>query len=257
MTEKEYREAPGINKSTLWNIRRSPAHYKYFLDHPQEDRPAFQFGRAVHSSILTPTAYKRDFAVMPEGIDRRSKAGKEAYEVFCQEAEGREIISAADAAVIKQITTVVKKNKDVMNLLKGTRREKPIFWVDNNGLKCKCRVDAIGSGRIIDIKTATDAGTDTFTHEAIKYGYHVQAAHYIDAYHHTVSMKNPDWYFIVIEKAEPFAINILKADLGFIDYGFFVRDKLLSILMQCQKEEFFPSYGINDLCLPGYVAEDY
>ena len=42
MTEKEYRSAEGVNKSTLWNLRRSPAHYKYFLDHPQEDTAAFR-----------------------------------------------------------------------------------------------------------------------------------------------------------------------------------------------------------------------
>ena len=37
MTEQEYRAHQGINKSTLWEIKRSPAHYKYLLEHPIED----------------------------------------------------------------------------------------------------------------------------------------------------------------------------------------------------------------------------
>ena len=79
MTEAEYRAADGINKSTLWEMRKSPAHYKYLLDHPAEDTAALHFGRALHSAVLTPTAYKRDFRIAPD-VDKRTKAGREACE---------------------------------------------------------------------------------------------------------------------------------------------------------------------------------
>ncbi|MBR4577376.1 MAG: PD-(D/E)XK nuclease-like domain-containing protein [Clostridia bacterium] len=256
MTEQEYRSAPGINKSTLWNIHKSPAHYQYCLTHVQEDTQSYKFGRAFHSAILTPTAFKNDFIVLPDSIDRRTKAGKEEYAAFLESAQGKEIITSQDYNTIRSMVKAFRKNRDAVDLLKGTKREKPIFWTDNNDLLCKCRVDAYKNGVMIDLKTAADAGTDTFTREALRYGYHVQAAHYIDGYYHTVSRKTPEWYFIVIEKTEPFAVNILKADMGFLDYGFLIRDKLLSILMNCQKTGSFPGYGINDLCLPGYIAEE-
>ena len=118
---------------------------------------------------------------------------------------------------------------------------------------CKCRMDAVTTGRIIDIKTAQDADTDVFAREAMRYGYHVQAAHYIDAYYKKISSKTPDWYFIVVEKTEPFCVNILKADIGFLDYGFVVRQDLMNKLIKCQKENSFPGYGVNELCLPGWV----
>ena len=41
MTEKEYREHPGVNKSTLWEIRKSPAHYKWALENPSEGAVTF------------------------------------------------------------------------------------------------------------------------------------------------------------------------------------------------------------------------
>ena len=114
-------------------------------------------------------------------------------------------------------------------------------------------MDAIAAGRIVDIKTAQDGDTDIFIRESIKYGYHVQAAHYIDAYYKTISSKTPEWYFIVIEKSEPYCVNILKADIGFLDYGFMIRQELIEKLIKCQTEGIYPGYGMNELCLPGWM----
>lgn len=253
MTEQEYRQAEGVNKSTLWNLRKSPAHYKYFLENQREDTAAFAFGRAVHAAILTPSAFKKDFVVIPEGIDRRTKAGKEEYQAFLDASAGKEILTAADAETVKAIVKAFKKNRDAVQLLKGTKREKPLFWTDDNGIFCKCRIDAYKAGLIVDLKTAQDAETETFTKEALRYGYDVQAAHYLDAYQHKESSVRPEWYFIVIEKAEPYAINILRADIGFLDYGFIRRQELIEKLKACQDQKAYPDYGINELCLPAWA----
>ena len=253
MTEQEYRAAEGVNKSTLWNLMRSPAHYQYYLTHQREDTAAYKFGRAVHAAILTPAAYKRDFVIVPEGIDRRTKAGKEEYQAFIDSAAGKEILSAEDAETIRAIVAAFKKNRDAVSLLKGTKREKPLFWTDDNGIRCKCRIDAYKAGTVIDLKTAADAATDTFSREALRYGYDVQAAHYLDAYQHKESAIRPEWYFIVIEKAEPYAINILRADIGFLDYGYIRRQELIEKLKVCQDQQQYPGYGMNELCLPAWA----
>lgn len=256
MTEREYRLAEGVNKSTLWELRKSPAHYKHLLTHPREDTASFRFGRAVHAAILTPAAYKRDFVVMPEGIDRRTKAGKEEYQAFMDSAAGKEVITAADAETIRAIVRAFRKNKEAVSLLKGTKREKPIFWTDDNGIRCKCRVDAYRAGLMIDLKTAQDAETGIFSREALRYGYDVQAAHYIDGYQHKESSIMPEWYFIVIEKDEPYAINILRADIGFIDHGIIIRQQLIEKLKKCQDSGSFPDYGKNELYLPAWAEGD-
>jgi exodeoxyribonuclease VIII len=191
--------------------------------------------------------------VIPEGIDRRTKAGKEEYQAFLDASAGKEILTAADAETVKAIVKAFKKNRDAVQLLKGTKREKPLFWTDDNGILCKCRIDAYKAGLIVDLKTAQDAETETFTKEALRYGYDVQAAHYLDAYQHKESAVRPEWYFIVIEKAEPYAINILKADIGFLDYGFIRRQELIEKLKVCQDQKAYPDYGINELCLPAWA----
>lgn len=252
MTEEEYRLADGVNKSTLWNLRRSPAHYKYYLENPREDTAAYKFGRAVHSAILTPSAYKKDFVVAPE-VDRRTKAGKDEYQAFLEASAGKEVLSAQDAETVRELVSVFRKNKDAMGLLKGTKRERPLFWTDDNGVLCKCRVDAYRAGLMIDLKTSQDAETEAFTREALRYGYDVQAAHYMDAYTHTEASALPEWYFIVIEKAAPYAINILKADAGFIDHGYIIRQQLIERLKACRAANKYPSYGQNELCLPAWA----
>ena len=250
MTEQEYRSAEGVNKSTLWNMMKSPAHYKYCLENEQEDRPEFKFGRAVHSAILTPDEYLSDYIVMPEGLDKRTRAGKEFIENA--EASGKEILTAEDGQKVAEMAESFMRNRDAVALMEGTKREEPMFWVNDNGILCKCRVDAYKAGTIIDLKTAREADTRTFSREALRYGYDVQAAHYIDAYLHLEAPTMPEWYFIAIEKTGPYAINILKADPDFIKYGFDRRYDLMQRLLKCQEEEEFPDYGVNDLFLPSW-----
>ena len=253
MTEKEYRQADGVNKSTLWELRKSPAHYQYILTHQREDTPSLRLGRAIHASILTPTAYRKQWAIIPDGIDRRTKAGKEEYAIFLDQNAEKELLTAEEAETVRKITKAVKKNKTVSELLKKTKREKSLFWTNEDGILCKCRVDAMKDGIIIDLKTTTDASTDSFAREALKYGYDVQTAHYIDGYQTTQGGKTPKWYFIAVEKTEPFAINIIRAGLDFIDHGIVRRNQLLKTLSECREKQFFPDYGENDLIMPKWA----
>lgn len=255
MTDQEYRQAEGINKSTLWEMRKSPAHYKFLLDHPREDTAAYHLGRAVHAAILTPTAYKRGYIVAPD-INRRTKAGQEDYKALLEAAAaaGQEILTAQEAETVRAMAAAIRRNRDAMALLKGTKRERPIFWTDeDSGLKCKAKIDAYKRGIMIDLKTTQDAETDAFTREALRYGYDVQAAHYISAYQSTETSVMPEWYFIAIEKAEPYIVNVLRADAGFIDHGYIIRQQLLERLKKCRESGAYPGYGVNDLCLPAWA----
>ncbi len=244
-----YDEVQAVNKSTLWEMRRSPLHYWHLIhDTPRKDTPAMAFGRAVHAAILTPTAYKRNYAVMPD-IDRRTKAGKEAYEIFLSESEGKEILSADDAKTIKQMVAAFRKNKNAVELLKSTRRERCLFWKDTeSGIDCKGRLDAISKDCIIDYKTTTDADTEAFRREAIRYGYDLQAAMYMEAARANGYSPN-GFIFIAQEKNPPYLINILSAGDAFIDRGMWIMRDLLAKYKTCVETDTWPGYGVNELIL--------
>ena len=135
MTDKEYDKIPALRRSALWEFRKSPAHYKYAVENPPDETPALRFGIAVHMSILEPERFADEYITAPK-IDRRTKAGKEEYQAFLESSAGKEIITAEDAETIKGIVKAFKKNRDAVQLLKGTKRERLIFRTDDNGILC-------------------------------------------------------------------------------------------------------------------------
>lgn len=256
MTDAEYRAAKGVNKSTLWNMRKSPAHYKYYLENEREDTAAFKMGRAIHAAVLTPAAFRRGYAILPDGIDRRTKAGKEAFAEFEAESSGKEILSHDEGEQVAAIAKAVRGTPEVREILRQTIREKPLFWTDDEtGLVCKCKADAISPKRdiMVDLKTTTDAETAAFTREALRYGYDVQAAHYAAGFLSTYGIY-PEWYFIAVEKSPPYAVNVLRADGAFMDHGALIRMELLQKVKECQESGSFPGYGMNDMYLPAWEA---
>ena len=92
MTEKEYRQHDGVSRSKLWKLRESPEKAKWSWEHPEPPTPALLFGQAVHKLILEPVTFDDEFAVSPD-CDRRTKAGKEAYNAFCEGLGDRAIIT--------------------------------------------------------------------------------------------------------------------------------------------------------------------
>ena len=261
MSEKEYRAHPGVNKSTLWEIRKSPAHYKWALENPGEDTPALRMGRLIHSIVLQPETVDEVYAMSPSGIDRRTKEGKEAWFRFTEAAEGKEIISAEEWEEAKQVAfSVLSSAKD---LLTGCVTEVPLFWDDPmTGIRCKCRVDAMkeldDKFLLIDLKTTSDASTSAFVRDAVRYGYHVQAAHYMNAVT-TLGLnhgKPVEWWFVAVEKKGPFAVNQIKADDGFVDEGQLKLISLMDTLDECLREDEYPGYGVNTLTMPAWAIQD-
>lgn len=261
MTEQEYRSNPGVNKSTLWEIRKSPKHYKWLLEHPGEDTPALKLGRAVHMAVLQPDEYCKQYAILPEGIDRRTKEGKAVWASFMERNAGKETLTAEENQEIVAIAKAVRAEHS--DLLNGCITEEPLFWDDpRTGIACKCRVDAMKELNdrliMIDLKTTNDAGLKAFTRNAVGFGYHVQAAHYINgAIANGLNHGKPvEWYFLAVEKKEPYVTNLIKADQGLIDEGQFTLMGLMDKLDKCLTEDKWPGYGETVMTMPAWAVDN-
>ena len=128
MTNKEYRQDPGISRSDLFEMRKSPLHFQYQMTHPKEDTPALLFGRALHKMILEPGDFESEFAVCPT-VNRRTKAGQEQYAAFMAENEGKDIVSQDDYEVMCEMAEVINKHQLANKLLTG-EHEQSFFWTD-------------------------------------------------------------------------------------------------------------------------------
>lgn len=246
----EYENIKAVNKSTLWEMRKSPLHYWHLIhDTPKEDTAAMKFGRAVHCRLLDPVEFSARYAVAPE-CDRRTKEGKAIWAELME--SGKEVISAADMEAIQRMEVEFESVRK--KWLADVQTELPLVWTDDaTGVECKGRLDALSSEWIIDYKTTTDASTNAFTREAIRYGYDLQAAMYMDAAR--ANGYNPKGFiFIAQEKSAPYLINVIRAGDAFLDRGRWIMMDLLQKYKECRDSDTWPGYGENELILPEWGA---
>lgn len=226
--EADYFAVEALSASGCKHLLRSAAHYKAWRDTPKEPTAAMKLGTAVHGLILEPEL--THFIVQPTHIDRRTKLGKEEYEALVDEAERRRlpIISYDDAIKAEEIRDAVYANPHAMKLLLEAQTEVPHFWRSNEcDVDCKAKLDAIRPdiGAVIDIKTARDASLAGFTRTIFNMFYHLQAAHYAEAYammHDGVFPK--DFFFIAVETEAPYAVGVYNLSQSSIELGMRMRN---------------------------------
>ena len=263
MSNAEYRKKEGISASDLKLMMKSMAHWKYYHDHPEEsDSEALQFGRAYHKLMLEPDDFESEFIVFPK-IDRRSKEGKEAYAGYLKKAEGKEILSTETYEKLKEMQKALYATPFVKLLIKG-EHEKSFFWKDEEtGVPCKCRPDSYGQIQdeyiCVDLKTTSDAETDHFMRDALKFGYDIQATHYCNGLED--HFKKPfKFIFIAQEKTAPYLVNVLQADEYFMASGKELRNTLLEQYKECLETGAYQGYmtkesGINSLSVPAWLKD--
>ena len=264
MTESEYRQHPAVSRSDLWAFHRSPEKFRYFQEHPEPPSAALTFGRVVHKVVLEPETFGEEFAVWPSDADRRTKAGREAWEEFRAAVNGVEIISSDIHKQALAIRESLERVPIVRKLLTGDH-ERPFFWTDEvSGEDCKCRVDCLcmelQQPVIVDVKTTTDASTEAFQKDAIKYGYDLQAAFYSAGVAAELGVE-PLFAFVVVEKAEPYAVNVFLTDDVFKQRGRKLMADYLAEYAYCRKSgDWYGYLGkeklVNNLSLPTWLARE-
>lgn len=255
MNDREYSALPGIRRSDLWWLKKSPAHFKYHVEHPEES-PAMAFGSAAHAFVLEPDTFEKEYAVVPVA-DRRTKAGKEQIDKFKEEHAHQSWIDAEDYDTIHQMRDALMLNDDIRKILTAEKRvEVPFFWKDaETGEDCKCKADIIteldGVPYIIDYKTTTSCEDGAFERSARKYGYRFQAGFYTEGIN-LCTMEDHVFAFIAQEKTAPFQARLFICDEGFVNAG--IRDfhELLRKYHQCKESNEWKGYETEYL-----YAEEY
>jgi hypothetical protein len=259
ISNKEYREREGISSTELKKIMVTPAHYRHWKDNPEEtDTPALLFGRAAHKYILETYDFYNEFAVAPN-CDRRTQEGKAKWLLFCDQSEGKDIITQEQFEQIDAMRNAMLATPFVSKLING-EHELSYFWTDEDtGLKCKCRPDSINHKLkiVVDYKTTDNAETEHFMKQAIRLGYDLQASYYLDG---VKANTGEDYVFVFIaqEKKPPYAVNILQADDIFIRSGREVYKAMLQTYKECSETGNWYGYlgqenQINSLGVPKWI----
>lgn len=252
LRQQQYEAIPAVNWSTLKHLRVSPLEYQYRLTHPT-DSPAFALGRATHAALYEPDLFALHWVVYPGAVRR----GKE-WEAFKAEHEHDEIVTLAERTTAQEIADAVRRHPAAEELLDGSFVEQALRWTDaETGIECKGRVDQV-SGRLADLKTAQSIEPHAFQGAVARYGYHTQAAFYVDG----LAANGIDYLaapvLIAVEKEPPYDVLVYELPARVIEAGRAEYRRLLRTLQSCRASGLWPGRcaDLVQLTLPAWASDN-
>lgn len=259
LSNAAYHAGPGISKSGLDLLARSPLHYwdRYINPHGGrgQETEAMSFGTAVHAAILEPDEFAK--WVVMDKVDRRFKEGKAAAaEAEAIAAErGVPLIDRPTHNMVTTIAAAVRRSTIGRHLETGVP-ELSVYWIDEDtGVFCRCRPDWLGVEAVVDVKTTENASPVGFMRSAYSWRYWVQAAFYLDGLAAN-GLAVPAFLFAAVEKQPPYAVMGYRASQSMIEAGRREYKRLLAIYAACATVNRWPGYGdMMELDLPGFAPE--
>lgn len=251
----DYHAHPALGSTGLRALLRSPAHFQALAFGAPS--PAMRLGTLVHTLVLEPEAFAERYIVAP-ACDRRTKAGKETWAAFVDDAGERDVITEDDEAKGRACAQSLLSHR-VGQTIKGASVEQTLMWTDaETGVICKARPDVLPSGYLVDVKISADASPTGFAKSIANYGYHVQAAHYVEgarACGHDVK----GFVFAVVETVAPYLSAGYVLSAADLDQGMSERKRALEIYAQCTASGEWPGYAggrIEEIEMPYWAWSD-
>jgi hypothetical protein len=248
-SELYHADTTTISKHGLDLIHKAPLVYKHSLTAQKKQTPAMRWGEIVHTYILEYNKFLDEYAIEPEGLDKRTKEGKAWVEETKQ--GGFRTVSYDEHESLKQMRHSILSNEAARNLLlQGDLIEPSVYW-EEDGAKCRARPDVIGKHFIADLKTTSNIRN--FSKDAFNFRYHVQAAFYLSGLQ--VNGFEPiSFRFIVVETEPPFLCQVFLSDNFFLARGADEYKKNLADYIRCTEMNEWPGLPeMASLSLPAWA----
>lgn len=252
----KYHAAPGVSKSGLDRLARSPAHYLAYLREDRRETPALRTGRLLHSAILEPDSLA--LAIGPD-CGKKSKEDKATWADFNAKNVGCEIVTTDEAEQIRRMRDAVYTHAAARRLLfaPGVAEVSGWWFNQTTGELCRCRPDYLRqNGIVVDLKTTDDAGPD-FKRSCANYFYHKQAAFYMDGVAAITGEAPAGFVLLAVEKSPPYAVACYQLAPVDIELGRALYQRDLMTLAECKISRQWPAYSekIETLSLPGWAMQ--
>jgi hypothetical protein len=272
LSEDEYHHLRYFSNSVAGKLLRCPALAKYQMECGEETE-ALRWGSMFHKRILEPDQFDSAYITGPN-VAKNTKKWKE-FLADIDPDDTRQPIKESEAEDAAAIERAVWSDPVCKSLLSGKgRNEVSIIWdrtinVDGqtHQVRCKGRLDRLtaadGYSAIVDLKSTQNASTGEFSRSCGVYGYHRQAAMYLDGCAALDILKGQEpkqrrYIFIAVEKAPPFAVGVYELDDESIRAGRSQYVRLLEQWQECVTLDQWPSYtgwngGIETISVPQWA----
>lgn len=215
----------------------------------QAPTDAMRFGSAMHAALLEPDVFEETYAQEPAEFKGGRKGGDGPRATWRREqiAAGKTILDYGQVADVHRAVRQFKACEDptikaIMSDVGGA--EGTVVWEDEQtGEMLKVRPDYWSSNELVlaDIKTAKSAHPLDFERDVFRYGYHAQAAMYLDGWK-AATGKEATWVWVVQEKDEYGLVCAHTASPKTIQAGRTAYQSRLRILIQCRESGVWPGY---------------
>ena len=239
------------NSAAKWLLPPySPAHY---VARDQRKRPegVFDFGRAAHALALG----RGEPIVVVDADSWRTKDAQAQRDAARK--QGATPLLPDDWATVQAMAEELIEHPIAGELLTASAGtpELSAFAPDPaTGVWLRGRFDLHVGDDLYDYKTAASADPDTFARRAVDYGYHRQAAWYLDLAH-AVGLDADQFGFIVQEKEPPYAVACIRLSDEHLILGRRDMRTAIDIYAECLNSGVWPGYGDHwqTVELPGYL----
>lgn len=220
-------------------LLKAPALFKWQREHPVH-KDVFDVGSAAHKLVLGVGAE----IVEVDADSWRTKAAQEAK--AAARAEGKIPLLAADHERVKAMADALTEHRLAMRLLSEGRPEVSAFAIDEaTGVLRRGRFDWLGATILTDYKSAASSEPDAFVRAAVNFGYHMQAAWYLDLAA-DLGHPAPAFAFIVQEKEPPYLPTVIELPRELVDIGRRRNARALERFRDCTESNLWPGYVPDD-----------
>lgn len=242
-----------------------PAIFRHEADNGRKNKAAYDFGHAAHKLVLGTGPEIR----VVDAADFKTKAAKEQRDKAY--ADGAVPVLTHEYDAVKTMSAALKDHPIARLLFNPGhgKAEQSLFWVDTEfGVWCRARLDWLpatreaGTGRmvLVDYKTSASVAPGAISKSSANYGYHQQAAHYLDGVRALGLADDLATFIFVFQRKEPpHLVTVTQLDDNAIRIGRELNRRARERFRDCQQSGIWPGYS-NDvelISLPNWYVRQH
>jgi hypothetical protein len=195
-----------VSSSMLRRFARGEANVERgYTDNGQSRIP-----QALHAAMLEPGRFAREYFVLDADTAAQGYADKD-------DLLDRVWLSSGEHAELRAMQQAIREYRraPLAAALDTGMRELSIYWTDEAGGRWKARPDCFTEDAIYELKTTQDVRPAGFARTRRRFGYDLQAAHYVEAVRRLTG-RTPRFSYIAIEPRAPYYVwvhELAPADL--------------------------------------------
>lgn len=232
-----------VRFSTLKRIGQSPAHYKWFLDHPAEPTKAMRLGTAVDALL---------FGTKP--VPPATCASRRSKEWATFEADNPDsvLLTRSEYITAQEMADSLSRHKQAMEFLSGGNRQQTLKW-EMDDRECSGTPDRWCPEVLSDLKSGVTSDPARVPWQVLKLAYHAQLDWYGNAItFHNGGRRPKRSVLVFVEQSAPYVVTIFEATEADLLKGRKLWRLWFERLLVCEANDSWPGYceSVVPLALP-------